>query len=129
MIGEALYESRTPQEVVAMLPNDLHDKLKVLIAKIINYHLPEWRESAIQTQPSLPKLREMDWRVDLTTASDQMMRMNVPSVVVQLKVEGARTHVDQPDNTQNITFELNRESLETILEGLGQIRDQLSTIG
>jgi len=38
------------------------------------------------SQISLPRFQDIDWRVDITSASDQMHRMNLPSVIVQLKV-------------------------------------------
>jgi hypothetical protein len=37
-------------------------------------------------QVSLPRLQDFDWRIDLTSSSDHMRRMNLPSVIVQLKV-------------------------------------------
>lgn len=35
---------------------------------------------------SLPKLKEMDWRVDMVTGSDSVSRLSVPTCLVQFKV-------------------------------------------
>lgn len=69
-----------------MLPNELVDKMKNLIAKIITVHMPEWGGQVLFNQVSLPRLQEIDWRLDLKSASDAMHRMNVPTVLVRLKV-------------------------------------------
>ena len=35
---------------------------------------------------SLPRLIDFDWRVDVKTSSDSVMRMAVPTCLVQMKV-------------------------------------------
>lgn len=35
---------------------------------------------------SLPKLKEVDWRVDMVTGSDSISRLSVPTCLVQFKV-------------------------------------------
>jgi hypothetical protein len=46
-----------------------------------------------------------------------------------LTVENAPVRVDQLPDCQTIDFELSREALETVIDGLGKIRDQLSLMG
>lgn len=43
-----------------------------------------------------------------------------------LKVKDAPAKLGEDPATQNVVFEMSKEALETMLEGLGQIRDQLS---
>lgn len=86
LISESLYNSYSAEEVLARLPGDLVEKMKNLIAKIITVHMPEWGGQVLHQQVSLPRLQEFDWRLDLKSASDSMHRMNVPTVLVQLKV-------------------------------------------
>lgn len=38
---------------------------------------------------SLPRLVDMDWRVDIKTSSDNIVRMAVPTCLLQLKVNGS----------------------------------------
>jgi hypothetical protein len=50
VVREALYEGMSGEQIIQFLPKDLHEKLKVLIAKIIVHHLPKWREQTIASQ-------------------------------------------------------------------------------
>lgn len=86
LISEAMYNSWGAEEVMERLPSDMVDKMKNLIAKIITVHLPEWGGQILHSQVSLPRLQELDWRLDLKSASDSAHRMSVPTVLVQLKV-------------------------------------------
>ena len=79
-------------------------------------------------RPSLPSYVGVDWRVDVKTSSDRVARMSVPSLLVDLKV------ADQPSSTatvphaRHVEFELSKEALKTMLDGLGRIRDQLGAV-
>jgi len=46
---------------------------------------------------SLPRLIDFDWRVDVKTSSDSVMRMAVPTCLVQMKVSDviATDHIHQ----------------------------------
>lgn len=55
--------------------------------------------------------------------------MDRPSVIVALSVENNPTTVTEMPNCHTVEFELNRESLEIVIDGLGKIRDQLSKMG
>jgi hypothetical protein len=60
----------------------------------------------------------------------QVSRIQVPVAVVELEVEKERTSTSQPlASTEKIQFEVNKGSLETMLEGFRKIKDQLSTMG
>ncbi len=76
----------------------------------------QWKAEAARTQLSLPRLRGVDWRVDVKTASSGAAGLGVPAVIVQLSVE--------PD--QVVTFEMDKETLQALLSGLGKIRSQLA---
>ena len=71
---------------------------------------------------------EVDWRGDVKTASDQVLRMQVPSVLVNLRVEDQPAATDLVPSIRNVDFELSKEALQTMLDGLGRIRDQLSSV-
>ncbi len=59
-----------------------------------------------------------DWVVKVMSASSHVARMNVPVCSVSLST----------DDGKNTTFELDKETLQVMVEGLGKIRDQLSGI-
>eukprot|EP00727_Mastigamoeba_balamuthi_P012043 m51a1_g7461 hypothetical protein (306) ;mRNA; r:149423-150508 len=73
-------------------------------------------------QPSLPRLEGLDWRVDIRSASDAVARMAAPTVLVQMRVQG------EEERQRLVTFELSKESLTTMLDGLKFVRDQLDGI-
>jgi hypothetical protein len=87
-----------------------------LVARICWGLHGEWKAEAARSQLSLPRLQSVDWRVDVKTASGHAGGMGVPSVIVQLRVE--------PD--QVVSFEMDKETLQALLSGLGKIRSQLS---
>lgn len=55
--------------------------------------------------------------------------MSIPSVLVELQVEQTPTRLDLPPQVDTIPFELSPSALETMLDGLGRIRDQLGAMG
>lgn len=79
---------------------------------------------------SLPTLVDFDWRVDVISASNQVNRMSVPRCLLQLQVadNGNKASTEQVAKSSNITVELSKETLETMLDGLGKIRDQLNSV-
>ncbi|XP_056138197.1 COMM domain-containing protein 9 isoform X2 [Lampris incognitus] len=111
----------TPEQILALFPESFHSSLKNLLTKILLEHSPAWRTDALSSQISLPQLKELDWRVDMMTASDSISRMAVPTCLVQLTM-------DDSDSLSSVTMELTKETLETMLDGLGRIRDQLSGV-
>uniref|UniRef100_A0A7N6B427 COMM domain-containing protein n=1 Tax=Anabas testudineus TaxID=64144 RepID=A0A7N6B427_ANATE len=117
----------SPDEILALFPETFHSSLKNLITKILLENSPVWRTEALSDQISLPQLKELDWRVDMMTGSDSVSRMSVPTCLVQLKMEDPCPSA-AGESVSTVTVELSRESLDTILDGLGRIRDQLSVV-
>jgi len=120
-----LSNMKTVDQVLSLFPDSFHSNLKTLITKIILEHSVTWRNEALNNQISLPQLKQLDWRVDMMTASDSISRMAVPSCLLQLQIEEASC---LGGGESSVTVELSRESLDTMLDGLGRIRDQLSAV-
>nr|XP_046249107.1 COMM domain-containing protein 9 [Scatophagus argus]XP_046249109.1 COMM domain-containing protein 9 [Scatophagus argus] len=115
----------SPEQILRLFPESFHSSLKNLITKILLENSPTWRTEALGRQVSLPQLKELDWRVDMVTSSDSVSRMSVPTCLVQLKMEDPAAG---GESVSTVTVELSRESLDTMLDGLGRIRDQLSVV-
>ncbi|XP_034444162.1 COMM domain-containing protein 9 isoform X2 [Hippoglossus hippoglossus] len=118
------YNLSSPEQILALFPESFHPSLKNLITKILLENSPTWRTEAAV---SLPQLKDLDWRVHMVTGSDSLSRMSVPTCLVQLKVEDPCPSAGS-ESVSTVTVELSRESLDTILDGLGRIRDQLSVV-
>ncbi|XP_070764029.1 COMM domain-containing protein 9 [Enoplosus armatus] len=121
------YNLSSPEQILALFPESFHSSLKNLITKILLENSPTWRTESLSNQISLPQLKELDWRVDMVTSSDSVSRMSVPTCLVQLKMEDPCLSAGT-ESVSTVTVELGRESLDTILDGLGRIRDQLSVV-
>jgi len=128
LIDESLFESLEPQQIVDLFPTDFQKNLKQLVAAVITRNMPKWKESLASSQISLPRLMNLDWRIDVKTSSDTFARMSVPSVIVDLEIQEAPKQRDSMGGVNHVSFELTKETLETMLDGLGKIRDQLSSI-
>ena len=76
---------------------------------------------------SLPTLVDFDWRIDMISSSSSIDRMSVPTCLLQLKVddEGQK---EAGAGGRNVTVEMSKETLDTMLHGLGKIRDQLNSV-
>lgn len=119
IIAIALYENNP--NLSSLFPDSFHDQLKKLILQIITSRLPQWREDAILHQCALPRLVDLQWRIDVKRASEALSNMSVPTVLVQLQVE--------EEGAQNkVHFELNKQTLDTMLDGLEKIKGQLGTL-
>lgn len=116
------------EAILALFPENFHQNLKNLLTKIILEHVSTWRTEAQARQISLPRLVDLDWRVDIKTSSDSISRMAIPTCLLQLKIQEDPSLCRDKPCTSAVTVELSKETLDTMLDGLGRIRDQLSAV-
>ena len=129
LVGYCIYEQVADKESVAQLFSaGFHANLKGLICKIVGARIAGWREASVATMVSPPKLVDFDWRVDQKRASNFLSRMSVPTVIVDMKIQKQPTSLEVMPGVDEIQFELSKEALRTMLDGLGKIRDQLGSI-
>lgn len=84
--------------------------------------------ATVPSTVSLPRLVDLDWRVDIKTASDSISRMAVPTCLLQMKIQEDPSVCGDGPSVSAVTMELSKETLDTMLDGLGRIRDQLSAV-
>lgn len=129
VVHAALFECLTdPKAVYDLFPENFHKNLRELISKIIAENMPLWRTNAINQQVSLPKLIDFDWRVDVKTSSNVISRMSMPTCIIQLQVQENAVEQNSMPSVRRLNVELTKEKLDTMLDGLGKIRDQLSSV-
>ncbi|XP_059831426.1 COMM domain-containing protein 9 [Hypanus sabinus] len=116
------------EEIFPLFPDNFHQNLKNLLTKIILENVTSWRNEALANQISLPRLINMDWRVDIKTSSDSINRMAVPTCLLQMKIQDDATVCQRKSTISTVSLELSKEKLDTMLDGLGRIRDQLSAV-
>ncbi|XP_072032992.1 COMM domain-containing protein 9-like [Amphiura filiformis] len=111
-----------------VFPDSFHKDLRTLLSRTLGASLSTWRNRSINSQVSLPRLVDFDWRVDIKTSSDTLARMSMPTCVLQLKVQDNATSTENVPAVNCMNVELGKETLETMLDGLGKIRDQLNSV-
>uniref|UniRef100_A0A8C5K911 COMM domain-containing protein n=1 Tax=Jaculus jaculus TaxID=51337 RepID=A0A8C5K911_JACJA len=120
------------EAILALFPENFHQNLKNLLTKIILEHIAIChRVKACKTllsTVSLPRLVDLDWRVDIKTSSDSISRMAVPTCLLQMKIQEDPSLCGDKPSVSAVTVELSKETLDTMLDGLGRIRDQLSAV-
>ncbi|CAL8260187.1 unnamed protein product [Merluccius merluccius] len=99
-----------PDQIQDLFPVSFHASLKNLLTKILLELSPTWRSEVIQEQT-------FDWRVDMVTSSDSVSRMAVPSCLLHLQL-----------GEDQVVVESSRETLDTMLDGLGRLRQQLALV-
>ena len=102
--------------------------LKKAMCRVMAKYAADWRESCVSGLVGAPKLVDFDWRVDTKAASNHLTRMAVPTLFVDMKVQAQPTTKGQMPGCTSVQFELSKQALATMLEGLSKIRDQLSSI-
>ena len=128
IIHTSIYKNLSPDQILALFPSTLDIKLSKLCTKIIYSHLSSWNESSIINQISEAKLNSFNWRIDVKTSSNLLTHMTVPTIIIGMKIQEKPTHIDYIPNTKDIQFELGKDGLQTTIDGLLKIRDQLSSI-
>ncbi|XP_068115835.1 COMM domain-containing protein 9 [Hyperolius riggenbachi] len=116
------------EQILAIFPDNFHQNLKNLLTKIILDNVSAWRTEAQNASISLPRLVDLDWRVDIKTSSDSVTRMAVPTCLLQMKIQEDPDLLGPDSAASTLTMELSKETLDTMLDGLGRIRDQLSAV-
>jgi len=117
-----------PSDILALFPGDFNKNLSVLLVKIIAQKLPVWKQVASHSLTFLPQLTDFDWRVDIKASSDSLQRMSVPTCFLQMQLQEPVTRSDVVPPSTCINVELSRQTLDTMVDGLCRIRDQLSSV-
>ena len=130
IVQKALYKSPLEDsDYPDLFPEgDIDGKLKKLIAKILKNRLSIWREVASNQCIALPKLVDFDWRLDFKSSADGLSVMAKPSAMLNLTIRQQPEREHEMPNIKNVDFEMDRETLDVVVDGLGKIRDQLSRI-
>lgn len=99
-----------------LFPAGYHAQLKELLLKLADETRGELQREC--DLPELPRLKDIDWRVDVRVSSSEVERLpRIPRAIIQLTTT-EETH----------TLELGKESIQVMLEGLGKIKEQLESL-
>eukprot|EP01050_Picozoa_sp_SAG11_P011253 SAG11_NODE_1179_length_5597_cov_3.257184_1_plen_141_part_00 len=133
IVQECLYRSvdigdQSLTVLQRMLPNGFDAGLASMIDSAFKSLMPVWREAVLSTPVSLPRLLDVDWRVDVKTSANTVSRMAAPSALVELQLAMPSTQSGVMGEVRSTTCEMSGETLQTMLDGLSKIREQLSSV-
>lgn len=118
LIEEVIRGTYTQEGIAGILTGgSMSAEVAGAIAAAMDALQGQWKAEAIKSTVSVPKLVGVDWRVDVKAASSHAASLGMPAVVMQLKVED-----------KVVAFEMDKETLQAMLTGLGKIRDQLNKV-
>ena len=80
LIAESLRRGADHAVIEELLGAEFHPQLRELFTKIILANAPVWTEVLVQDQVSLPRLIDVNWRVDVVASSSTMSRQARPTV-------------------------------------------------
>ncbi|XP_041366565.1 COMM domain-containing protein 9-like [Gigantopelta aegis] len=120
--------SQEPKSIASLFPGEFHKNLRDLLTKIIIDNMDTWKSQSANNLVSLPKMVDFDWRVDVKTSSDAVSRMSVPTCILNVQVQKTPESIHSDSTTESINVELSKETLDTMLDGLSKIREQLSSV-
>ncbi|XP_045702914.1 COMM domain-containing protein 9-like isoform X1 [Phyllostomus hastatus] len=116
------------EAILALISENFHQDLKSLLTKIILEHIPTWRPEAQAKLIFQPCLVNLDWRVDIKNSLDSISHMTVPTCLFQMKIQEDHSLCRDKPFISAVTIELSKEMLDTMLDRLGHILDQLSAM-
>mmetsp|Transcript_25136 Transcript_25136/g.47828 ORF Transcript_25136/g.47828 Transcript_25136/m.47828 type:complete len:140 (-) Transcript_25136:300-719(-) len=126
LIREVVYGELDAQQTANLFPPTFHPELRGLLVKVLTSQQASWREGALQSQVGPPKYLDMDWRVDIKSASNIPGTKHEPVTLLKLRVEGEPTMKGEMPQQKEVTVELDRSTLNTMYSTLSRIRDQLA---
>jgi hypothetical protein len=118
LIDQTLYQhtqsSDTAGFIASLLqPAGIDERIVALLGAILPNLCATWRSAEMLSKPSAPKLASVDWQVAMNDGGS--------SVVMQLGTEGN-------EGKDGVVFEMNTMEVDTLLEGLTKIKDQLRKV-
>nr|CAB3232849.1 COMM domain-containing protein 9 [Phallusia mammillata] len=99
--------------IKSSLPADFHPNLRDLLTKIVADNSAKWRSDLLSKQVSFPKVEELNWKVESnsTTTGRPTCKLNIKT-----------------NDEKDIKIVMSKATLDTMLDSLSTIRDQISSV-
>jgi len=120
LIKQALYQHTPTADTAAfttalLTAANVDPRVVTLLTQLLPPLCDTWRAASIGSAPSPPKLKSIDWQVSAGEGGG--------TVTMQLGVADAAV-----GEGEKIVFEMNCQGVDTFLDGLGKIKDQLKKV-
>ncbi|KAJ9676635.1 hypothetical protein PVL29_021916 [Vitis rotundifolia] len=121
LMRKCVYENTSKDEIQKLFPDEVLPELQRLLTLLLQKFQREWREDVLNDQVTMPRLKAMTWNM-----ANQETEMLDPVAVINLKLQNdAQSHSGELE----VKFQLDKDTLETMLKSMYSIRDQLSDVG
>ncbi|CBI15661.3 hypothetical protein VitviT2T_025680 [Vitis vinifera] len=121
LMRKCVYENISKDEIQKLFPDEVLPELQRLLTLLLQKFQREWREDVLNDQVIMPRLKAMTWNM-----ANQETEMLDPVAVINLKLQNdAQSHSGELE----VKFQLDKDTLETMLKSMYSIRDQLSDVG
>ncbi|GMH79117.1 hypothetical protein TrLO_g13573 [Triparma laevis f. longispina] len=99
---------------------DLDPKLKELLIQVVPTLCGTWRAASLMNSPSPPKLTTIDWRVSLPRSQTDSSVSTGSTLMLNLGVDNS------DGEGRKLRLEMDKAGVDTLLDGLGKIKEQLN---
>ncbi|GMI75716.1 hypothetical protein HRI_001241000 [Hibiscus trionum] len=121
LIRKCVYENISKNDIQKLFPEEVLPELQRLLTLLLQKFQREWRDDIHTDKVSLPRLKAMTWNM-----ATQDTEMTEPMAVINLKLQN---DTQAPQGELDLKFQLAKETLDTMLNSMYSIRDQLSNLG
>ncbi|KAK1379762.1 COMM domain-containing protein [Heracleum sosnowskyi] len=121
LIRRCVYENINKDEIHKLFPAEASPEMQRLLTLLLQKFHSEWQEDIQKERGTLPRFKTMTW--DMVSQEGELME---PLAVINLKLQSnAHTQTKETD----VKFQLAKNTLNTMMQSMYCIRDQLSDIG
>ncbi|KAL2492261.1 COMM domain-containing protein [Abeliophyllum distichum] len=118
LIRRCVYENVSKEEMHKLFPAEVLPELQRLLTLLLQKFQKEWREDISKDQVNLPRLKTMTWSM-----ANQETELTDPTAVINLKLQ---SNTQPSIGDRDVKFQLAKDTLETMLNSMYCIRDQLT---
>ncbi|MBA0609262.1 hypothetical protein Godav_021343, partial [Gossypium davidsonii] len=116
LMRKCVYENISKDDIQKLFPSEVLPELQRLLTLLLQKFQREWRADVHMDKVSLPRLKTMTWNL-----ATQDSEVREPVAVINLKLQNDMQCPQESD----LSFQLAKETLDTMLKSVYSIRDQL----
>lgn len=121
LIRRCVYENINKDEIHKLFPAEASPEMQRLLTLLLQKFHSEWQEDIQKERGTLPRFKTMTW--DMASQEGELME---PLAVINLKLQ-SNAHTQTKET--NVKFQLAKDTLNTMMQSMYCIRDQLSDTG
>ncbi|XP_030542367.1 uncharacterized protein LOC115749616 isoform X2 [Rhodamnia argentea] len=118
LIRKCVYENTNKEDIHKLFPSEVLPELQRLLTLLLQKFQREWREDVLKDQAALPRLKAMTW--NMSTSNTETPD---PVAVINLRLQN---DVKFRYDDSEVKFQLERDTLDTMLRSMHSIAEQLS---